>query len=261
MSHKFKKKYGQNFLKDEQILNDIIDSVEISNDDLVIEIGPGSGALTKKIIEKTDNVICYEIDTELKKYLNEYSKNATIIYDDFLNRNLLEDINNIKHSKIYVIANIPYYITTPIVEKIINSDISVTECVLMVQKEVADRFSATTGNKEYGSITVFLNYYFDIQKLFNVSKDKFYPIPNVDSAIIKLKSKKNKIFVQNEEHFFKLIKDSFRFKRKTIKNNLNNYDLDIVKQVLDKNSLSLNSRAEEICVYTFATLSNRLYNK
>ena len=258
MNHRFKKKYGQNFLKDEQVLNEIIDSVEISNDDLVIEVGPGSGALTKKIIEKTNNIICYEIDTELKKYLDEFSKTATIIYDDFLNRNLLEDIKNVKYEKIYVIANIPYYITTPIIEKILDSGIVVTECVLMVQKEVADRFSATPCNKEYGSITVFLNYYFEIEKLFNVNKDKFYPVPNVDSAIIKLKSRKNKILVQNEEHFFKLIKDSFRFKRKTVKNNLTGYDLDIINQVLNENELNLNSRSEEISVDVFAILSNRL---
>jgi len=141
-----------------------------------------------------------------------------IIYEDFMNVNLDEFVKNYNYENIYVIANIPYYITTPIIEKITFSNIRVKSLLLMVQKEVADRLSSNNGNKEYGYITVLLNAFYDINKLFNVNRNSFYPVPNVDSAIIKLDSKECNIL--NFEKFNKLIKNAFRFKRKTLKNNL-----------------------------------------
>ena len=192
--HNFKKKFGQNFLNDENILNKIVKESKIPEDTLVIEIGPGAGALTNKVKDVAKNVLAYEIDLDLQNILIDKFKdtNVTFIWEDFLNRNIKEDIKDYDYSHIFVVANIPYYITTPIVEKIINSGIDVEKVVIMVQKEVGDRFSAKPGNKEYGSISVFLNYYYDIKELFIVSKNCFTPRPNVDSVILSLEKKKDK---------------------------------------------------------------------
>ena len=258
--HNFKKKYGQNFLRDESILNKIIEEANIKDNSLVIEIGPGDGALTDKLKNVSRNVIAYEIDNELELILNKKFKNTNvdIIFDDFLNRNIKEDINNYKYENIYIVANIPYYITTPIIEHIIKSNIKVYKIILMVQKEVADRFNATPGSKDYSSITVYLNYYFNIKKLFNVKKDSFYPKPKVDSAIICFEEKKEKPII-DEKKFFKFVRDCFRFKRKNLKNNLINYDLIKIEEVLKRNNLDLTVRAESISLELFIEIYNCLY--
>ena len=194
IDHKFKKKYGQNFLVDKNILDKISESINPKKDDLIIEIGPGSGNLTKRLKEYGSNLICFEIDTSLNKFLDVLVDDKTkIIYDDFMNVNLDDYVNENKYNNIYVIANIPYYITTPIIEKITFSNIKVKSLTLMVQKEVADRLSSNSGNKEYGYITVFLNAFYNINKLFNVNRNSFFPVPNVDSAIIRLDSIDNNI--------------------------------------------------------------------
>ena len=177
-----------------------------------------------------------------------------IVYEDFMNINLDEFVKNYNYENIYVIANIPYYITTPIIEKITFSNIKVKSLLLMVQKEVADRLSSNNGNKEYGYITVLLNAFYDINKLFNVNRNSFYPVPNVDSAIIKLDSKECNIL--NFEKFNKLIKNAFRFKRKTLKNNLLGYDLNLINNILGEYGYSLSNRAEDIPVDVYIKLSN-----
>lgn len=165
MRFNFKKKYGQNFLQNNKIIQDIVDGLSATLDDLVIEIGPGGGALTKLLKDKGYQVLCYEIDREVEIYLNDLvSESVEVIYDDFLNRDVLSDIKNKKFNNLYIIGNLPYYITTPIITKIINDNICPREMIFMVQKEVADRFSAKVGTREYGSISVFLNYFFDIKK-------------------------------------------------------------------------------------------------
>ena len=253
---KFKKKFGQNFLIDDNILNNIVKSAVVDKDTLVIEIGCGAGALTKKIIEYTDMVIGYEIDETLKPVLDTI--NAKIIFDDFLKRNIKEDIKEYNYKKLYVIANLPYYITTPIINKIINDNLNVDKIVVMVQKEVGDRFSAKPNTKEYNSLTVFINYYFNVNKLFVVSKNVFIPKPNVDSIVISLTKKENKLEVLNEKIFFKLIRDSFTQKRKTLKNNLKNYDFNIVCEVLKENNYNEDVRAESLPLEMFVKISNRL---
>ena len=151
LDHKFKKKYGQNFLMDKNILNKICESISPNKNDLIIEIGPGSGNLTKRLKEYEANLVCFEIDKSLDKYLNLLEDDKTkIVYEDFMNINLDEFVKNYNYENIYVIANIPYYITTPIIEKITFSNIKVKSLLLMVQKEVADRLSSNNGNKEYG---------------------------------------------------------------------------------------------------------------
>ena len=257
IDHKFKKKYGQNFLMDKNILDKISSSICPGQNDLIIEIGPGSGNLTKRLKEYNANLVCFEIDKSLDKYLNLLEDDKTkVVYEDFINVNLEEFVKNYNYENIYVIANIPYYITTPIIEKITFSNIKVKSLLLMVQKEVADRLSSTNGNREYGYITVLLNAFYNINKLFNVNRNSFYPVPNVDSAIIKLDSKECKLL--NFEKFNKLIKNAFRFKRKTLKNNLIGYDLNLVDSLLGKYGYSLSNRAEEIPVDVYINVANKL---
>ena len=257
----FKKKYGQNFLKDDSIPRKIVEHANILDDSLVIEIGPGAGALTKILGTKTKQVLCYEIDGSLESILDQELvdfNNIDIIYDDFLNRDVKKDIEKYQYSHLYVVANLPYYITTPIITKIVEDNIGVEKVVVMIQKEVADRFSAKPKTKEYGSITVFLNYYFDIRKEFLVSRNCFIPKPNVDSIVISLTKKQEVLSVNNQELFFKLVRDSFRFKRKTLKNNLKNYDLIKIEKILKEYQLDLNVRAEELPLKVFVDISNNL---
>ena len=258
--HNFKKKFGQNFLNDENILNKIVKESEIPEDTLVIEIGPGAGALTNKLKDVASNVLAYEIDLDLQNILIDKFRdtNVNIIWEDFLNRNIKEDIKNYKNKHIFVVANIPYYITTPIVEKIIDSGVDVEKIVIMVQKEVGDRFCAKPGSKEYGSISVFLNYFFNIKELFIVSKNCFTPRPNVDSVIISLEKKKENREVKDEKKLFRLIKDSFRFKRKNLRNNLKEYDLSKVEEILKKYDKDLTSRAETLDLEIFIDISNNI---
>ena len=259
MEHNFKKKFGQNFLQDKNIIKKISEVANPLKDDLIIEIGPGAGALTEELVKKS-NVLAYEIDKELEPVLKEKFKdyNLSIVFDDFLNRNIKEDLKSFKYNKLYVIANLPYYITTPIINKIINENIDVEKMVLMVQKEVGERFSASAGTKDYSSITIFLNYYFEIRKEFIVSRNSFFPKPNIDSIIISFTKKNKKYNVIDEGHFFKLIRDAFKQKRKTLKNNLKNYDFSIIENVLKNNNIPIDVRAENIKIETFVEISNSL---
>ena len=255
--HIFKKKYGQNFLNDQNILNKIANSIEPSENDLIIEIGPGSGNLTKHLQKYDCNILCYEIDTSLKERLNTIKNDkTTILYKDFLDANIAEDIINIPHKNIYVVANIPYYITTPIIEKLTLSDIKINSLTLMMQKEVGERLTAKPKTKEYGYITVFLNYFYNIQKLFDVSKNAFYPKPNVDSVVLKFITKE--IPKGNFEKFNSLIKSAFQFKRKNLKNNLYKYDLKKIEHILEEDGYSLNNRAEDIPLETYLKIIDKI---
>lgn len=257
----FKKKFGQNFLKDDSIPRKIVDTADISSDSLVIEIGPGAGALTRFLAKRAKQVLCYEIDETLEDTLDrvllEYD-NVDIIYDDFLNRNVKDDLKEYKYSNLYVVANLPYYITTPIVTKLVEEDIPVEKIVIMIQKEVADRFGAKPNSRDYGSITVFLSYFFDVKKEFLVSRNCFVPRPNVDSIVISLNRKKELLELKNKELFFKLVRDSFHFKRKTLRNNLKGYDLDKVQEVLNKYNYDLTVRAEDLALEVFVDISNNI---
>lgn len=257
----FKKRYGQNFLIDVNIVNKIVDTIDVFPDSMVIEIGCGDGRLTKMLCSKFDFVLGYEIDKELEdnllSNLNVYS-NFCIHFDDFLSRDILGDLEKYNYSNIYVVSNLPYYITTPIIDKLIKLDIDINKMVFMVQKEVGDRFCAKVGTKEYNSLSIYLNYKYDVKKEFIVSRNCFIPKPNVDSIIVSF-SKKDKVFhVINEDLFFKLVRDSFRFKRKTLRNNLSNYDLELINKVLMKYGKSLTSRAEELSIDIFCDIANTL---
>ena len=255
----FKKKFGQNFIVDKNIINSIINKSNIDKDTLVIEIGPGAGSLTTELGKVAKNVIAYEIDKTLKPILETKNlKNTTIIYEDFLKRNVLEDIKKYNYQKIYVVANLPYYITTPIIIKLIEDKLNIDKIVVMVQKEVGDRFKAKPNTKEYNSLSIFLNYYYTVEKLLDVSKNVFIPKPNVDSIVISLTKKEDKIKVNNEKLFFKLVRDSFKQKRKTLKNNLKGYNLEKIEEVLKKHNLDLTIRAEALPIEIFAEIANNL---
>lgn len=257
----YKKNLGQNFLQDKNIIDKIVNAPDYGDNNLVIEIGPGAGALTKELLKKVDRAILYEVDTRLEKILNKELStfvNYELIFDDFLNRDVNKDISKYDFDNLYIVANLPYYITTPIITKIINDKIPINEIVIMIQKEVADRFSAKPGSKEYGQITVFLNYFFDIDNVCNVSKNCFFPKPKVDSAVIKMKRKEINDYIKNFDVFNKLVKDSFRFKRKTIKNNLVGYDLDIISNILTKYGFDINTRSENIPYNVFVEIANEL---
>lgn len=256
---KHKHSLGQNFLTDTNTLARIIDSADVKMDDLVIEIGPGQGALTRYLKLYKANLVCFEIDNRVEKYLKSFVDDKTkIIYKDFMKSDVKADIEDIKYNDLYIIANLPYYITTPILKKIIDSGLDVKEMVLMVQNEVADRFSAKPGSRDYGAVTVYLNYYFNVEKLFFVPRRAFNPAPNVDSAVIKLTKRDNNFDVTDEALFNKLINDSFHMKRKNINNNLKGYNLDIIKFVLNKYDLDLSNRAEEIPIECFVEMANEL---
>lgn len=257
----YKKNLGQNFLQDKNIIDKIVNAPDYGDNNLVIEIGPGAGVLTKELLKKVDRAILYEVDTRLEKILNKELStfvNYELIFDDFLNRDVNKDISKYDFDNLYIVANLPYYITTPIITKIINDKIPTNEIVIMIQKEVADRFSAKPGSKEYGQITVFLNYFFDIDNVCNVSKNCFFPKPKVDSAVIKMKRKESNDYIKNFDVFNKLVKDSFRFKRKTIKNNLVGYDLDIISNILTKYGFDINTRSENIPYNVFVEIANEL---
>lgn len=257
----FKKKFGQNFIIDENIINNIVTKSNVDKDTLVIEIGPGAGSLTYFLAKYAKNILCYEIDTTLKDILADNLKeydNVEIIYNDFLKSNIIEDIKKYEYKKLYVVANLPYYITTPIIMKLIEDNIGVDKIVVMVQKEVGDRFKASPGTKDYSSLSVFLSYYFDVKKLMDVSKNVFIPKPNVDSIVVEFNKKQKNYDVKNEKLLFKLIRDSFEFKRKTLRNNLKGYDLDKVSNVLEKYKLDLSVRAEQIPLELFVEISNEL---
>lgn len=254
---KAKKSFGQNFLKDQNIINKIVNSIDINENDLVIEIGPGQGALTKELVKKNVYYLAFEIDERMKPILCDFeSEKAKIIYDDFLKVNLNDILKEYNFNKLYLIANLPYYITTPIIEKIITSNYKFDSLVVMVQNEVADRFCALPKSRDYGYMTVLLNINYNLEKLFVVKNTCFDPIPKVDSAVVKFNLKTNNTDLCNMEFLKKFISLAFSHKRKTLKNNLSTEYFDKIKPILEKYNLGSNVRAEEIPVDTYIEMSN-----
>lgn len=254
---KIKKALGQNFIADEKVISRLVTLAQIDKETVVVEIGPGLGILTEALAEKAKQVVAYEIDESLKPILTETLANLSnvqVIYQDFLKA----DLNFLnEYSKVMVVANLPYYITTPIITKLITSGIKFDKLVIMVQKEVGERFKAKPGSKTYGSLTVFLNYYFDIKSLMMVNKEVFIPKPKVDSVVLELKTKQP-LALKNQALFDQLVKASFKQKRKLLSNNLKAYDLDVINQVLLERGYDLKVRAEAIDVETFVMMANEL---
>ena len=261
---KFKKSLGQNFLQDENVIHKIVDSANLDKDTLLIEIGPGGGAITRYTVPLCGYALLYEADSRLEENLNKLLKennNYSILIGDFLKSDLKGDIKKYKFSKIYVVANLPYYITTPIIMKFIESDVFPDKMIVMVQKEVASRLSARVGSRDYGSLTVFLDYYYDIRKLFDVSRNCFFPKPNVDSVIVQFSLKQEREKVLDIELFKQLVRDSFSHKRKNIRNNLKSYDLKVIEDVLLKYGFDFGVRAESLSLEVFVEMANFLAKK
>lgn len=244
---KAKKRYGQNFLIDNNVIKKITNEVSSSSSDLIIEIGPGKGALTKELKKKDSYIIAYEIDTDLVTTLEKLeNEKVKVIYKDILTTNIKEDINNINYSELYIVGNLPYYITTPIIEHIIKQNLVFKKFTIMVQKEVADRFMAKPKSKDYGYITLVLKYFFDTFKVCDVSKYSFNPVPKVESAVISFIPRVNKEKIDVDK-YFDFLKIIFRQKRKTLKNNVSNiYNWDKIIKVLVKYNISESCRAEEL---------------
>lgn len=259
MSFKFKKKYGQNFLTNaDKILEKIIDVSNLNENDEIIEIGPGDGALTELLIKNAKKVTSFEIDTDLEKILsNKFKKceNYSLVMEDVLK----VDFNQYIENKAKLVANIPYYISSPIINKIIENRALIDEAYIMVQKEVGERVCAKKG-KERGLLTLAVELYGEASYLFTIDRKEFTPIPNVDSAFISIKLYKDDKYLKliDEDIFFKYIKAAFSNKRKNIVNNFATlgYDKNFIKEILAKNNVSENERAENISIETFIKIIN-----
>lgn len=266
----FKKSFGQNFLTDTNILQKIVDTAEIDKNVNVIEIGPGIGALTEFLAENAAEVIAFEIDDRLVPILADTLRdfdNVTVVNQDILKVDLAQYIAEFKNPDlpIKVVANLPYYITTPILMHLIESGIPFSEFVVMMQKEVADRISAQPNTKAYGSLSIAVQYYMTAKVAFIVPRTVFVPAPNVDSAILKMvRREQPAVEVQDEKFFFKVTKTSFVHRRKTLWNNLTSYfgKSEEVKtkleRALEKADLAANVRGEALDLAAFARLSDAL---
>ena len=267
----FKKNFGQNFLIDQNVLNNIIEAADITKDDFVLEIGPGIGSLTQYLAENAGKVVAVEIDKNLIPILSETLAgydNLEIINEDVLKLDinaLIAEKNNGKPIK--VVANLPYYITTPIIMELLERRMNVTSITVMVQKEVADRMQAKPKTKDYGALTAAVQYYSDAEINFIVPPGYFMPRPNVDSAVITLKIKHGNTFnVKDENLMFGIIKAAFGQRRKTLLNGLNNLaKLNLSKEELTASLTELGVderiRGEALSVEQFAALSNIIYDK
>ncbi|MDO5564860.1 MAG: 16S rRNA (adenine(1518)-N(6)/adenine(1519)-N(6))-dimethyltransferase RsmA [Eubacteriales bacterium] len=267
-----KKSLGQNFLIDENILSKIIKEIYIHDKTLTIEIGPGLGNLTEKLVENSNYTIAIEKDKSLENIINKNIKqnNFKLIIEDFLKsdlNNVLSNFTNegfdIKKYKILFVSNLPYYITQKIIMKIITSDIQFETLTVMIQKEVSDRIFAKPYTKDYGILTLFVQYYSIPKFLFNVSRNSFFPVPNVDSSLIQFakKNDKEKLPLDEEKKLIQIIKASFAQRRKTLINSLYNelhIDKNTIKEILNKININENVRAEELTLEHFKILSKEI---
>ena len=266
----FKKSFGQNFLTDTNILQKIVDTAEIDDQVNVIEIGPGIGALTEFLAERAAQVVAFGIDHRLVPILADTLRdfdNVTVVNEDILKVDLAQHIQNFKNPDlpIKVVANLPYYITTPILMHLIESGIPFSEFVVMMQKEVADRISAKPNTKAYGSLSIAVQYYMTAKVAFIVPRTVFVPAPNVDSAILKMvRRPEPAVVVEDENLFFKVSKASFTHRRKTLWNNLTGYFgkteeiKDKLTKALEQAGLSPSVRGEALGLEEFASLADAL---
>lgn len=267
---KANKSLGQNFLISNQVVNNIVECSNITKDDLVIEIGPGLGTLTKELLEKAGKVICIELDKKMIKILNDrfsLYENFELINDDVLKVNLNRIIkrekeeNNFKSAKI--VANLPYYITTPIIMKLLEERINLESITVMIQKEVADRLIAKPGERESGAITYTVYYYSEATDVMEVPKESFIPEPEVTSKVIKLDIRKEPpVKVKSRGVMFKIIKSAFMQRRKTLLNALTNTKVFLSKEegikILKELGLDENVRAEQLTLEDFANITDKI---
>lgn len=265
----FQKKFGQNFLIDTHVLEKIMDAAGVTKEDCVLEIGPGIGTMTQYLCERAREVIAVEIDKKLIPVLEDTLSaydNVSVLNEDILKvdiAGLAREKNGGKPLK--VVANLPYYITTPIIMGLFESHVPLDNVTIMVQKEVADRMKAEPGTKDYGALSLAIAYYAECYLAANVPPNCFMPRPNVGSAVIRLTChKKPPVSVQNEQHMFKLIRASFNQRRKTLQNSLYNYSglshtKEEISAAIEALGLLPTVRGETLTLEQFAQLSNHLY--
>jgi len=267
---KLKKSLGQNFLTDGNILKKMISAAGIDSESSVLEIGPGIGSLTEYLAQHAQHVVAIEIDQRLipilHDVLHEY-KNVKVVHGDFLALALDEFTNTHfpEDSSIKLVANLPYYITTPIVMKIIESKAPIDTIVIMMQKEVAERMMASPNSKNYGSLSIAIQFYMHVEKVINIPRTVFIPQPNVDSIVLKLTRHSKPLFdIEDEEGFFEMVRAAFSQRRKTILNNLGNYK-SLSKEtwlyLFDSTNISPQSRAESLQLYQFVHLYHVMQHK
>lgn len=261
---KFSKSLGQNFLIDDNVIDKIIDGARVKEGDKVIEVGPGIGTLTREMAKRAEKVVAVEIDKNLIPILKETLAdfdNTEVVNEDILK----VDINKLVDEKlsggpVKLIANLPYYITTPIVMKFLEEDIPVTDIVVMVQKEVADRMNAVPSTKDYGALSVAVQYYCDTEIVAKATRHMFIPQPKVDSTVIGLHIREEKKYkADNEQLFFKTVKAAFGQRRKTLLNSLSSMgvlDKAKIKEVLAEAGIDEKRRGETLSIEEFANLSN-----
>ncbi len=261
----FNKRYGQNFIEDTSLLEKIVDAAQITSDDVVLEIGVGAGTLTKCLAKRAKYVVGYEIDKNLAPVLSETLAgvdNAEVVFRDFM-REKVENVQEIVGDRFIVVANLPYYITSPITMRLLEEFKGCQRLVIMVQKEVALRFTAKAGTKDYGSITAAIDYYGDSEYMFTVTRDNFYPVPNVDSAVVKI-DRVNKYNAKSERAFKETLRIAFLSRRKTLVNNLIN-NLPITRAQAESILMGLNLdtsiRGEVLSTAQFIDLSNVLFDQ
>ena len=269
---KFSKSLGQNFLIDTNVIDRILEGARVQEGDYVIEVGPGIGTLTKEMGRTAEKVVAIEIDKTLIPILEETLAdfpNIEVINQDILKVNVQELVKEkLNGGPVKLIANLPYYITTPIVMKFLEEDIPVTDIVVMVQKEVADRMNAQPNSKDYGALSVAVQYYCDTEIVAKAPRHMFMPQPNVDSTVIGLHVREEKKYnVDNEDIFFKTVKASFGQRRKTLLNSLGGLGFlskDQIKVALQEANIDEKRRGETLSIEEFASLSNavnRIHNE
>lgn len=256
------KSLGQNFLISDEVVDGIVESANIEKEDIVIEIGPGLGVLTNLLLQKSNNVIAVELDPRMVSILKDRFKekdNFTIIHEDILKVDLAKIINERKssNSRVKVVANLPYYISTPIIMKLLENNEIIDEIIVMVQKEVGDRLTAKTGERLAGAITYAVSYYSNASKVINVPKESFIPSPKVESVVIKLELKKN-VQEENKELLFKIIKSAFAQRRKTLENALINGKIvtskERIQEIFHKLGIEKNVRGENLSLEQYESL-------
>ena len=258
-----KKKFGQNFLTDQNILSSIVSSANITKDDLVIEVGPGLGALTEHLCKASGFVVAYEIDKDLlpilDKNLSEFN-NYEIINKDILEVDINSDIEKYKKDfkNVYLVANLPYYITTPIILGLLSKTDKIKRYVMMMQLEVAERICGKPKTKDYNALSIAIAYRAKAHKEFNVPRTVFIPSPNVDSAVVRLDLYDNPPYkVKNEEHFFDFIRLCFSQRRKTLTNNLGSkYSKEFIQGMLNNLGIKVTARSEELSITDFIKMSD-----
>ncbi len=261
----FKKKFGQNFLIDQNILEGIVNASNITKDVAVIEIGPGIGALTEHLCHNAGKVLAYEIDNNLipilKNNLDEYD-NITVLNKDFLEADVVSDINEYlsDYKEVYLVANLPYYITTPIIMHLLENVKEVTKYTMMMQLEVADRIVSNKGKKDYNNLSIVIQYLANVKKALFVSRNVFMPKPNVDSAVVVFDIKEEIINkANNEQFFFSFVRKSFHNRRKTLVNNINfayGVSKEEVSNLLVENNINPQIRSEALSIDEFVNLAN-----